>query len=317
MVKVVVTGAGGFAGRELVKALASEGHSVTAVVRRPAETATPGVTNALVAEIDGTTDWSPILADADVVVHAAARAHVLRPEAGEDERVLRTNVDGTRRLAADCAATNVRTLVFLSSIAVYDPGCGIKSALKESDPLNPATVYGRSKKTGEALVGEFARLPGRAAISLRPPLIYGAGAPGNWGRLEKLARLPVPLPFGAIRNRRSMLGLANLADAVCAVLRSHVAGNVPSGAYNLADGDIVSLGEIIAALRDGSGRAGQQIAVAPAILAAAFKVIGKSAEFEKFAGDLTVDAGAFTRTFGWTPPNATLDGIRAAARASG
>jgi UDP-glucose 4-epimerase len=296
--KVLVTGAHGFVGRHLVKALDKAGHEVIGTVRRDA-----GSLPCLRLVPEGSSHEAELLG-CDVLVHTGGLAH--RPSAGADE-FERINRDWTHRLAREAADAGVRTVIHISSIAARDAEAG------------RGTAYGVSKREAEDAVAELAR-SGILAINLRPPLIYGPGAPGNWEKLLRLARAPVPLPFAAVRNRRSYLGIGNLCSAIAAILEVSAAPRgagdhgLPRpfstcGSYALADLETLSLGEVLSILRAALGRPPMLFSFPPRAIAAALRRIGKEAMADGLFGDLILDSTPFRDHFGWSPPYPTARGM--------
>jgi len=299
--KVVVTGAGGFAGRHFVAALGRAGHEVVSWVRRE-------TSGGLV--VDLTRIDPAMLEGVDAVVHTAGVAHLV-PRPGEDLSALfhEGNTAVTTALARAVAASEVRVLVHLSSIAAagyteFSAGAG----LSENQAIVPTGPYGESKLLAEAPVEELRRV-GKLGVNLRPPLIYGTGARGNWPRLLQLARSPLPLPFGSVRNRRSFLGIENLADLVLTILCRDIDPDL-SGTYHVADSEIVSLREVVTTLRAAAGRKAGLLPFPPALMKTLLKAAGRGSMGDGLFGDLVIDATRVREAFGWSPPVATLEGMR-------
>lgn len=291
--RVLVTGGNGFVGSRLVKSLADAGHEVVATVRRPFEGMDPDRYVVLAEEAS----FAPLLDRMDAVVHTAGVAH--RPAATvEDYR--RGNRDLTVRLAADVAESGARAMIHLSSIAAREAAV--------ADGRRPA-AYGLSKLAAEPAVTALSEA-GKLGVNLRPPLIYGPGAPGNWAKLVRLARLPFPLPFASVNNRRSYLALDHLVDAILAVIAK---SDQPasSGTYELADRESPSLAEVVTAVRKGLSRRPGLIPFPPVILGKGLRIAGREAMAEGLFGDLLLDAGSFERTFEWKPARPTLEAMEA------
>jgi len=300
-VKIVVTGAGGFAGRHLVAALRGAGHEVSPWVRRE----TPGA-----VVVDLLRVVPAMLEGVDAVVHSAGVAH-LRARKGEDLTALfhEGNTLTTTALAAAVAASGVTALIHLSSIAAagyteYATGAG----LAEDQAIAPSGPYGESKLLAEAPV-EALRDVGKFGVNLRPPLLYGAGARGNWPKLLQLARSPLPLPFGSVRNRRSFLGMGNLADLILTILSRDLKSDL-SGTYHVADTEVVSLREVVTTLRSALGKKRGLLPFPPALMKTLLKAAGRGSMGDGLFGDLVVDSSRVREAFAWSPPVATLDGMR-------
>lgn len=299
--KIVVTGASGFVGGHLVGALRQAGHEVISWVRREA----PGAVVVDLLRLD-----PALLEGVEAVVHTAGTAH-LSPQRGADHSALfhEGNTLATSVLAAAVAASGVHTLIHLSSIAAaghtaYANGLG----MAESDAIAPVSPYGESKRLAEGPV-EALREVGKRGVNLRPPLIYGPGARGNWPRLLQLARGPLPLPFASVRNRRSFLGMENLADLVLTILcRGEEAGQ--SGTYHVADTEVVSLAEVMTTLRAAAGKAPGLLPFPPALMEMLLKGVGRGGMSDGLFGDLVINSDRVREAFLWSPPLATLEGMR-------
>ena len=296
MTRLLLTGAGGFVGRHLMPRLVGAGHAVVTAGRARSGASAGHV---VVGEIGPQTDWSRALDGCDAVVHLAAQV----PGRGiPDDRYAAVNDRGTQRLVRQAKTAGVTRFILMSSIfaAVHGEVAG----------QVPDTPYGRSKRAAEAHVAAFAG-PGRTGISLRPPLVYGAGAVGNWALLQRLAALPVPLPFGAVRNRRSVIAVDNLVDAI---LASIAAPDAPSGTYAVADGGTVGLADILTWLRAGMGRSPGLFPVPPGMLGLALRALGQGQAAQSLLGDLVADTTPFKVAFGWKPPLRSETAIAAAGK---
>ncbi|MBA3935947.1 MAG: NAD-dependent epimerase/dehydratase family protein [Planctomycetes bacterium] len=311
---VAVTGASGFIGAQLCARLVADGLPVRGLSRRhiAADRAPAGVEQLHGFELDESTDWGRALEGCRTLVHAAARAHVLRDRAVDPlKEFMRTNCRGTMRLAGCARAAGVRRIVFLSSIGVLG-NSSHGAPLDEDSPPAPHSPYAVAKREAERRLLEFCGSAGIEVVILRLPLVHGPGAKGNFHQLMRTIALRRWLPLGSIRNRRSLLGIANLGTAVTAVVR---ANDVPCGIFHLADAETVSTPSIIQELAVGMGVPPRLGRVPPAALAAAAWLVGKSATAEKLIGDLEVDSRRFQQTFSWRPGYATSEGLREMAAA--
>jgi UDP-glucose 4-epimerase len=294
MQRILVTGAGGFIGRKLTQALLDAGYEVTAATRNR-----PGFLGrahtVAVGSIGPDTDWSTALEGCSAVIHLAAQT----PGPGvTDEAFMRVNDGGTMALTRQALRSNVTLFVHMSSVfALVDNAS--QSVVTDAFASRASLPYGRSKLVAEAHVDKLAG-EGIAAVTLRPPLVYGAEAKGNWRQLQKLALTGVPLPFGAIANRRSLIAAENLVDAVMTIV-SRSPGTLVSGKFLVADGEAVSTAEILRLLREGMGLPPRLWRVPQPLLAAAMKSLGRGRMAQSLLGNLEVNCEAFRKAYGWNP----------------
>ncbi len=303
--RVLVTGATGFVGWPLCQDLARRGWQVRAAVRNQARLP-EGCEPCIVGDIGPGTDWTEALEGVDAVAHLAARVHVMR-ERAEDPLASfrRTNVEGTLRLARAAARAGVGRLVFLSSVkALAD--ASPDGPLTDSSSPNPQDPYGISKYEAEAGLREIANQFHLEVVILRPPLVYGPGVKGNLRALLKLVDRRVPLPLGAVRNQRSLLGLGNLIDAIRLGL-SHPAA--PGGAFLLCDGEDLSTAELVRRLGAALGRRTALFPVPASLLILGAGCVGRAAEARRLLGSLTVDDRPIRRELGWNPPFTVDEGL--------
>ena len=302
--KVLITGASGFIGKPMVRALAASGWTVRAAARDPA--AIPdiaGVERVTLPDFSRPADWSPLVEGVSHVVHLAGIAHA--PGQLPDEIYARINTEIVGELA-NAAHGRVERLVLMSSVRAQ-AGLSAGHVITETDPAKPTDAYGRSKLEAERLVSES----GVPFTVLRPAVVYGRGVKGNIASLATLAQTPMPLPFGGLDNRRSLLALENLAVAIDLVLTSPKAeGEI----FLVADSEPISVADMVAAMREGLGRAPHLIRVPAAGVKRLMATFGKEAEWERLSGNFVIDA-AKLRGIGWTPRVKTREGIAAMMRA--
>ncbi len=310
--QVVVTGANGFIGQHLVPRLLASGHRVTATSRGGGAPA--GARHLALGSEGSEAAWRAALAGADAVIHLAGRAHRVAeaPDAAAEQAHMAVNRDWTLRLARAAREAGVARFLFASTIGVH--GVAGAQPVTEASPLMPHTPYAASKLEAEqGLLLLFAG-EGCSLVVLRPPLVAGAGAPGNLARLLRLAGSPLPLPLGAVANRRTLLSVDGLCEAVLAVLRRW--GEAPaSGSYVLGDATPISTRDIVAALREGLGRKPRLLPVPVPLLAAMLRAAGREGIAAQLLGDLVVEPAAFARDFGWEPVADTRVALRAMAQA--
>jgi nucleoside-diphosphate-sugar epimerase len=308
METVLVTGANGFVGRALCSALAAAGHGLRMAVRAPQ----PGLSGAVaVGDIGPTTDWRAALDGVDSVVHLAARTHVRRETAADPlPEYRRINVGGTEHLARSAAAQGVRRLVFLSSVKVNGESTAERS-FTEDDAPRPEDAYGASKLEAEQALARVAAATGLEVAVLRPPLVYGPGVKGNFLSLMRLVARGLPLPLGAIRNRRSLIYVGNLADAIVTTIR---APRAAGATYLVADGEDVSTPDLVRGLAQALGVTARLPALPLAALKFPAAILGKRAELARLAGSLQVDGSRIRRELDWRPPFTLAQGLELTAK---
>ena len=302
--RVLVTGATGFVGRAVVAALAADGQEVHAAVRHaPEPPLPPGITVVRHGDLAEPVDWAPLLAGIDSVVHLAGIAHAGPGIAAE--RYDRINHRATATLAAAARAAGVARLVFISSIRAQT-GPAADHVVSETDEPRPTDPYGRSKLAAERAVAQS----GVPFTILRPVLVCGPGVKGNLRALIKLAALPVPLPFGALTARRSLVSLASLASAIAFVLHPNACAGET---YVVADPEPLTLAEIATALRRGLGRKPGLVAVPPPLLRLALATLGRGANWEQINGALVADPRKLVAA-GWRADADTTGALAAMMR---
>jgi nucleoside-diphosphate-sugar epimerase len=298
---ILVTGANGFVGTALCATLRARGSSVVAACRRASEPA-----HTSVGELDANTDWRAALTGCDRVIHLAARVHVMADASADPMAAYRSvNVDATLALARQAAAAGVRRFVFVSSVKVNGEATTARP-FGAADTPAPVDPYGQSKLEAELALRQLAAGTAMDVVIVRPPLVYGPGVKANFQNLLRLVKLGVPLPFGRIDNRRSMVSLDNLVDllSVCAA-HPEAAGRT----FMVSDGNDLSTSGLVALIGQAMGRAPLQLPVPVRAMALAARLVGRGALAERLFGSLQVDIAATTSALGWTPPFSTEAGI--------
>jgi nucleoside-diphosphate-sugar epimerase len=305
---VAVTGASGFIGRVLVDALAKGDRTSVRACYRSLPEQPPRFASAYeVGDVVDGDRWGPALAGATAVVHTAARVHVMQEsEADALAAYRRVNVEGTLRLARAAAAAGARRFVFLSSIKVNGESTPIDRPFTAEDAPAPQDPYGVSKREAEEELRAFASASGLEIVILRLPLVYGPGAKGNLERLMRLVARGTPLPLGRIANRRSMIGLANLASVVATCVTHPGAAN---RTFLLSDQEDLSTPELITAIGKAMGKRPLLIPVPSAALRLAGALTGRGAEIDRLSGSLRVDGTPISAATGWHPSVPVRDGI--------
>jgi len=259
---------------------------------------------ATIADVGPDTDWAPALAGVSAIVHLAARVHVTREGSADPlEAFRRVNVAGTERLLRQAVAAGVRRVVYLSSVKVN----GESGAYSETDPPRPEDPYAVSKYEAEQVLDVVAREGGIETVIVRPPLVYGPGARANFGALLRVVRRGLPLPFAAVRNRRSLVGLDNLADFIMTCLTHPAAAGEM---FFVSDGDDLSTAELIRRIARAFNRPARLLPVPEPLLNVAATLLGQRAAARKTLGSLRVDISKAKRVLGWVPPRTVDDELR-------
>lgn len=307
---VLVTGASGFIGREVCRVLLRAGCRVRGVTRR-AEMLPAGTEAASVGEIGPESDWSDSLKGVDSVIHLAARVHVMRETLADPAAEFhRLNTAATERLARQAVAVGAKRLVYVSTIKVNGE-CTAERPFSAADMPAPQDPYAVSKWAAEQALRNISRETGLETVVVRPPLVYGPGVGGNFLRLMKLVRAGIPIPLGAIENRRSLVYLGNLADALarCA-WHPAAAGRT----YLISDGEDLSTPELIRRLAREMGVTARLLPVPPALLRLGAALTGKREEVGRLLDSLQVDGGPIRHELEWAPPWTVDQGLAETAR---
>ena len=307
---VLITGASGFVGRAVVTAFSTAGWAVRASTRQLIEEGQEGVNWFQVSENARADAWQPALHGVDTVVHCAARVHVMREAAADPLAAFRrANTAATLDLAHAAQGAGVRRFIFMSTIGVNGARTGTRP-FSSTDKPAPHSPYAVSKLEGETALGALNRQSGIEVVVIRPPLVYGAGAPGNFGKLVRAVQAGLPLPLGAVNNKRSLVAVDNLASLIVACA-THAAA--PGQTFLASDGQDLSTTELLWRLGEALGRTARLIPVPVALLLGAARVLGRTAMVEQLCGNLQVDSSPARSLLGWTPPLTLAQGLAAVA----
>lgn len=303
--KVLLTGASGFLGSHIVKALVSI-PDVVVVASLRSVVLIPNVQIVQLTDLNSMTDWSEALCGAQIVIHAAARAHVIKDvEIDPIAEYRQVNVDGTLNLARQAVAAGVQRFIFISSIGVN--GNFNCRPFTEGDVPHPAELYAQSKLEAEHGLWEIQRESGIEVVIIRPPLIYGPDAPGNFGSLVRLLGRGIPLPFGAICNQRSLIAVDNLVDLILTCIKHPAAANQ---VFLAGDGHDLSTTELLQGVSRAMGKSSRLIPVPMSWLMCAATMLGKKTVAKKLLGSLQVDISKAREVLDWEPPVSVEEGLR-------
>lgn len=294
----LLTGASGFIGRGVFQQLVGCGIPVRPVYRSAAQAACV-VGAVVVSNLEADTDWTAALQGVDVVIHAAARAHIMRDEALDPlTEYRRVNVVGTLNLARQAVAAGVKRFVFVSSVGVNGVATYGKPFTSDDVP-SPAGPYALSKWEAEQGLCSIAAQTGLEVVIIRPPLVYGPQAPGNFGRLVSAVRRGTWLPLGAVHNRRTLVALENLVDLIALCAKHPSAANQ---VFMAGDAEDVSTMLLLQRIGQAVGYPARLLPVPVSLMRAGALLLGKAQVVDKVCGDLQVDIGKARALLGWMPP---------------
>lgn len=299
--RVLVSGANGFIGSALCTYLLMQGHDVVPLVRRPSGLDGERVINVASA-----------LEGCEVVFHLAGLAHVLdKMEQSQLDIMRAANLDATFKLARLSVEAGVRRFVFVSTIKTMGEKTPIGGSYKPEDPPNPQDPYAISKYEAEQVLWEIAEKMGLEVVIVRPPLVYGPGVKANFFRLLKLVDMGIPIPFGAIKNARSLIYLDNLVDALIACAFNPVAAGQ---SYHVADCEPISTPQLINSIATALNRPNRNFSIPISFIRGVAGLLGKSNAVERLTQSLVVDSSKIIRELDWQPPYTMADGLRATAQ---
>lgn len=292
-----ITGGNGFIGQNLIKAVQEKNIEYRSFVRAPS-----GDQNTyFINSINGNTNWSAALTQVKILIHIASIAHG-RSKNPEDYK--NVNYLGTVNLAKYAAAAGVKRFIFISTIGVN--GTSNSVAFNYSDKPAPADDYTVSKYDAEVGLNKIAKETGMEVVIIRPPLVYGKNAPGNFGVLLKIAQKNLPLPLGSINNERSFVAIDNLIDLVMTCIYHHNAANKT---FLVSDDESISTSNLLRKLTLAAGKRPYLLPVPVSYLRFLSSLIGKRATIDKFSSSLTVDIGYTKKILNWKPPITLSEGI--------
>lgn len=306
MTKVLVTGATGFVGRRLVSALITEGHEVRCAVSQKIDWLK--AEQVVVNRLDCDPDWSEALEGIDVVIHLAARAHVMKEtsSSGLDE-YRKINSIATQHLAKEAAKHQVKRFIFLSSIKVNGESTPENDPFTEESVAKPVDPYGQSKLHAEQYLEAISQETGMQVVILRSPLVYGPGVKANFLKMMKLVKKDLPLPFGDVKNSRHIVYVDNLVSALCLVLTHPDAGNQT---YLVADDEPLSLTQLLSLLGKEMNTKARLIPVPVPFMEFSFKLLGLKNLNIRLFRSLEVSNSKIKSQLGWAPPVSCTEGLR-------
>ena len=299
---ILLTGASGFVGDTLLRRL--HGHDVSLLVRHGR---VPGY-QCFYGDLSRNSNYGEAVRSMDLVIHAAARAHIMNEEA--DDPLLeyrKVNVEGTLNLARQAASAGVKRFLFISSIKVNGEETSPGRPFLSDDTPDPQDAYSVSKLEAEIGLQKLADETGMEVVIIRPPLVYGQGVKGNFASLVKLVSKGVPLPLGAIKNQRSLVSVDNLVDLIFTCIDHPAAANQ---IFLASDGDDLSTTQLLRSVATARSVPARLISVPSSLLMFAATILGKKTIAQRLVGSLQVDISKARELLDWTPPLSVEEGLR-------
>lgn len=298
---ILITGATGFVGRALTRELSLRGISYKATSR------TSHHDFHHVKVIDGQTNWKDILTGVDSIIHLAARAHVLREDAADPSRAFFSiNTEGTQNLARQAQSAGVRRFVFVSSIGVNGSFTTDLPFTEEAIP-NPHSIYARSKHLAEIGLQTIAERSNMDAVIIRPPLIYGRDAPGNFALLKRLVGTGMPLPLGSINNRRSFIYVENLVDLLITCVDHPAAKNQT---FLVSDGEDISTTDLLRRMAHAMIRPSRLVPFPAGTLKLLARCLAQDEAATRLLASLQIDTSKARQFLDWRAPFSVSEGLR-------
>ncbi|WMC11515.1 SDR family oxidoreductase [Oceanimonas pelagia] len=304
---VILTGATGFVGKALHQQLMNlPDYYVSAALRN--NTSFINSHNFIVGDFNSNTNWTTALADQQVVIHAAARAHIMKDEVANPLTEYRkVNVEGTLNLARQATVAGVKRFIFISSIKVNGEQTPLGQPFTAEDLPAPEDAYGISKHEAEQGLQQLAAETGMEVVIIRPPLVYGPGVKGNFASMVKLVEKGLPLPLGAINNQRSLVALDNLVDLIITCIDHPAAANQ---VFLAGDGEDLSTTDLLRGVANAAGKPCRLLPVPSGLLQSGATLLGKKAMAQRLLGSLQVDISKARELLGWVPPLSVEQGLK-------
>lgn len=310
--RLLLTGSTGFVGGALLRKLQEiPDLQIVAAVRRATDKLPGAVTPVTVAGLAVDTNWADALEGVELVIHCAARVHVMNDtEADPLAAFRRANVEGTLTLARQARDAGVRRFIFVSSIKVNGESTEPGNPFTADQIPAPVDPYGVSKQEAEQGLRAIAEESGMEVVIVRPTLVYGPGVKANFLSMMRWLNRGVPLPFGAIHNRRSLVSLYNLVDLIVTCIHHPAAANQT---FLVSDGEDVSTTELLRRIGEALGRPARLLPVPSVILEMGASALGKRALSQRLCGSLQVDINKTRELLDWTPPVSLEEALKRTA----
>ncbi len=304
-IKILVTGANGFIGSALCQALVQQGYRVIATLRKEPQQAIANISWVVVGDINSETDWSNALTGVNIVIHLAARVHIMQEKATQALNLYReVNVAGTLNLAHQAVKVGVKRFIFASSIKVL--GEERDKPYTHQDKAKPMDDYAVSKWEAEQGLQQIAQHQALELVILRFPLVYGKGVKANFLHLIQWVDKGMPLPLGAVNNARSLLYLGNLLDAIRVCCQHPQAGGK---VFLISDEEALSTAKLIQRVAYHLQKPARLFSMPPSVLNGLLTLLGKKAIAKRLLGSLIVDNSYISSSLAWKPPYSLDEGL--------
>ena len=298
----LVTGATGFVGRLLVGTLLNDGVDIVAAVRKKSDLLPDEAKQIEVGDFQAKTDWRVAIKSVSVVVHLAARVHVMQDNVLDPLAEFRKiNTFATLNLAKQAAEAGVKRFIFISSIKVNGEMTELNKPFRSDDQFIPDDPYGLSKYEAEQGLLAIAKETGMEVVIIRPPLVYGPGVKANFSAMMKWVNKSVPLPLGAIHNQRSLVALDNLVDFIALCADREKSPKAANQVFLISDGEDVSTTTLLQKVASAFDKKPRLIPVPVELMIFAAKLIGKGDVANRLFGSLQVDSSKARNLLGWKP----------------
>ncbi|MFZ6689697.1 UDP-glucose 4-epimerase family protein [Undibacterium sp. SXout11W] len=307
--KILLTGASGFVGQAMYQALVNHSERLICPTRRPISKLNVAVVNPQISDLSAQTDWSGFLTDVGIVIHCAARVHVMQEAVADPLPLFRqVNVDATMRLAEQAAKAGATQFIFISSVKVNGEGTKPGHAYNETTPSEAQDPYGISKREAENALLALGERSGMHVTIIRPPLIYGPGVKANFASMLEWVKKGIPLPFASIKNKRSFVYLENLVSLVLCCLRNQ---NAAQQVFLVSDDHDLSTAELLQLSAKALRVPSRLLPFPPTLLILLAKLAGRPAISDRLCGSLQVDISKAKQVLNWTPPYSVEQGLAA------
>ena len=305
---IVVTGANGFVGSHLCRALQRKGMAYRAVVREGAQ-ASPGTAGLVrLPSLDAHTDWTTALQGATTVIHLAARVHQVQDTSADPLQAFRaSNLHATLQLARCAQKMGVQRFIFVSTVKVLGEETAPGRPFHASDPAQPQDAYATSKHEAEQALRALVAGGSMELVIVRPPLVYGPGVRANFASLVRVVRRGIPLPLACVHNLRSLVGIDNL---VSLLLRCTQHADAGGQNFLVSDGHDLSTPDLVRQLATALGQPARLWPVPLAGLQLAARLTGRQAAVQRLCSSLQVDISATCQGLQWAPPVSVAEGLR-------